>query len=383
MYREWVAVSVVAAALQRKCYLRWGELTFYPNMYVVLVGPSGKCRKGTAMSVGAKFLRSIGINMAAEAITREALIRELNGTTQMFTEPDGTLVTHASLTIYSQELTVFLGYDNKQLISDITDWYDCRDRWTYRTKNMGTDKIIGVWVNLIGATTPDLIRTALPQDAIGGGLASRMIFVYEENKGKTVAAPFLTPADMQLQKDLTVDLEDIYATSGMMLVTDEFIDEWVKWYTAQDANPPFTHANFSGYVARRPNHVLKLCMVLAASENSRSIDGSSILITERILERAVDLLERTEMKMPRTFMGYGRADDAEVLSRMMDVIAKAKKVTRARMMQIFYADLGSVTKLDAMIEAMVSMQFISTVVKGSQTWLEYNPNNPYNKIYNG
>ena len=40
LYKEWVAVSVVASILQRKCSLPWGDITFYPNMYIILVGPS-------------------------------------------------------------------------------------------------------------------------------------------------------------------------------------------------------------------------------------------------------------------------------------------------------------------------------------------------------
>jgi len=82
--------------------------------------------------------------MAAEATTREALIRALKeaGGTSVgdMVVGDGAisqLYLHCSLTVYSQELTVFLGYNNMQLMSDLCDWYDCRESWTYRTKNMG------------------------------------------------------------------------------------------------------------------------------------------------------------------------------------------------------------------------------------------------------
>jgi hypothetical protein len=158
-------------------------------MYIVLVAPSGKARKGTAMSPGLEILEDLNIHLAAESITREALIRELRTATTTVTNDDGTIEFHSSLTIYSPELVVFLGHNNPQLLSDLTDWYDCRRKWTYRTKTQGTDEIHGVWVNLIGATTPELLQSALPLDAIGGGLTSRMVFVFEETKGKIVPAP--------------------------------------------------------------------------------------------------------------------------------------------------------------------------------------------------
>ena len=55
LYKEWVAVSVIASALQRKVFLEWGPMTFYPNMYIILCGPSGKARKSTAMGPGMKL----------------------------------------------------------------------------------------------------------------------------------------------------------------------------------------------------------------------------------------------------------------------------------------------------------------------------------------
>jgi len=218
MFRKWTAVSVVAAALQRKCYLPWGSLTFFPNMYVVLVAPSGKARKGTAMNPGMDFLTEPGLNikLAAEAITREALIRELKSSGDNSIDSNtGSMMLHASLTIYSQELTVFLGYNNLQLMSDLTDWYDCRKKWTYRTKWSGTDEIEGVWVNLIGATTPNLVQTSMPIDAIGLGLTSRMVFVFEDRKGKIVPDPFLTREDMELRQRLVGDLQKIAMLSGL------------------------------------------------------------------------------------------------------------------------------------------------------------------------
>ena len=56
LYRTWTAVSVIAAVLQRKVFLEW-HTRIFPNMYIVLVGPPGRCRKGTAMVPVQKMLR--------------------------------------------------------------------------------------------------------------------------------------------------------------------------------------------------------------------------------------------------------------------------------------------------------------------------------------
>jgi hypothetical protein len=367
MYREWVAISVIASMLERKCYLEWGELTFYPNMYIVLVGPSGKCRKGTAMGVGARMLREIGkTKMAAEAITREALIRELKNSEEQEVDPEtGEVSYHASLTIFSQELTVFLGYNNLQLMSDITDWYDCRDHWTYRTKNMGTDEIVGVWVNLIGATTPDLIRSTIPQDAIGGGLSSRIVFVYEEEKGKTVAAPFLSEEDQELRVRLVNDLERIHTMRGRFSITEEFLEKWIVWYEDQDENPPFQSENFEGYIHRRPNHILKLCMILSASSRD------DMVIDSDIFDRALGLLQETEKKMLRTFSGYGRSSRAEIMNKLMRTIAAEGTIRKDELMRRHHHDIEDSREISDIIGVLQQINFVR--YDAANSILHYNP----------
>jgi len=367
MYRLWCAISVIAAVLQRTCRLEWGTITFYPNMYVVLVGPSGKARKGTAMGSALEFLEDLNIKLAAEAITREALIRELKNAN--FNDPDlqtGQLNFHSSLTIWAQELTVFLGYHNHQLMSDLTDWYDCRNRWTYRTKNMGVDEIIGVYVNLIGATTPDLIRVALPLDAIGGGLTSRIIFVYEEKKGKIIPAPFLTEAELGLKQQLRMDLERIHMLSGRFQATEGFLERWAEWYTHSESNPPFTDNRFAGYIERRPNHVMKLSMILNASRTDRMI------IERQDLDRAIEVLEQTELKMINSFSGVGKYSHADTLTKVMNEIAVRENegISREELTFLFRNDANRMI-LKEIIDTLNQMGWLNVITRDGEEYYQY------------
>jgi hypothetical protein len=352
--------------MKRKLVLHWGTLTVYPNLYVVLVGPSGKCRKGTAMGPGMKFLRDLGIKVAAESITREALIRELKQSNDTQVDVStGEMFLHASLTIYSQELTVFLGYNNQALMADLTDWYDCRDAWTYRTKNMGTDEIIGVWVNLIGATTPELLQTTLPRDAIGGGLTSRIIFVFENRKGKVVECPFLTPKERVLERQLVEDLQRISIMSGEFKVTEGFIEAYVTWYRKFSEEPiPFEDYRFGGYFERRPTHLLKLSMILSVSR------GDSREITAADFVRAQKILGMTEEKMSCTFSGVGKSSNAEVIQRAMSIIASSKEIDFNDLMRQFYQDVDKFT-LEKIIETLQSMGFCKVDFEGSRRIIKY------------
>jgi len=357
-YKKWTAISLIASVLQRKTYLEWGPITFYPNMYIVLVGPSGKCRKGTAMGVGSKFLRKIGISMAAEATTREALIKSLAEAQEdegFSVGDDGNVLDHASLTIFSPELTVFLGYNNLQLISDLTDWYDCREEWEYRTKNSGTDIIKGVYVNLLGATTPDLVRSALPQDAVGGGLSSRMIFVSEWEKFQVVPFPFLTDNDLKLYDELEHDLEEIYYLRGDFGITKEFKRIYASWYRESEKNPPFQdNPKFEGYINRRANHVLKLCMILSASEDNDMVIRSSTV------ERAISFLREVEKRMPSVFFGHGTAENADLTGRVLQTISSIgdKGVHVDRIMRTYIGYVSGPGDLGEIIQKLVRASYI-------------------------
>lgn len=348
LFREWTAVAVVAAALRRKCRLEWGMLTFYPNMYIVLVGPSGS-RKGTAMDPGYDILCEIpDIRVAAEATTREALIRALKEAN--YNEVDintGAMEMHSSLTIWSQELTVFMGYHNRQLMADMCDWYDCRRRWKYETKHQGTDDIIGVWVNVHAATTPDLIQSSIPLDAIGGGLTSRMMLVYEPGKGKVSPYPEKTADMLALEQQLILDLSHINQMRGPFRYTEGFFDLWHEWYPAQDGNPPFNDDKFSGYFERRPTHVMKLSMIQAASRKD-CIKSGEMVIDKGDLENAINLLERTEHKMPTVFSGVGKSNISDLMPKMIRDLALCKTMSLHEMIFRFHRDAD-----EAMIERAV------------------------------
>jgi hypothetical protein len=327
------------------------------------------------MAIALEFLEDLNIKLAAEAITREALIRELKNANA--NDPNlqtGKMFFHSSLTIFSPELTVFLGFRNEQLMSDLTDWYDCRNKWTYRTKNMGTDEIIGVYVNLFGATTPDLLREDMSLKAIGGGLTSRMIFVYAETKGKLVPAPFLSNAEVGLREhaevglreQLRIDLERIHMLQGKFGVTEEFLDRWTEWYVHTENNPPFKDKRFSGYISRRPNHVMKLSMILNASRSDKMI------VEVQDLDRAIKVLEATEIDMTQTFSGVGKYSHADTLTQVMNEIGVRNEtgISQEELTYLFRNDANRMI-LKEIIETLDQMGWIDVITKDGKEFYRH------------
>lgn len=349
VFRKWVAVSVVAAAMQRKCWLTWDNRT-YPNMYIILVGPSG-CRKNTAMNPAQDILRRIGMPLASESITREALIKELDEHNASSVNEGGRTFTHSSMTIFAKELTVFLGYENRQLIMDLTDWYDCDDSWTYRTKGSGTNSIVGVWVNMLGGTTPTLLNSTLTSEAASGGLTGRMIFVYADRKGKSVPFPHLMDIDITLSESLLNDLNSISMISGEFVIDEKFFKEYAEWYPRYEMNPPFHDERLAGYIERRPKHMLKLAMILSASRSD------SRIMTIQDFHKADAMLKEIEVNMPRVVAGIGRSDIGDIVTRVLTLIASNKSILRSDLMSRFYQDVD----MDGMNRVLATLSSMNKI----------------------
>jgi hypothetical protein len=334
-------------------------------MYIVLVAPSG-ARKGTALGPALGILKKQSVNLAAESTTREALIRRLSESTDMVTDvSEGYFESHSSLTIFAPELTCFLGYNNLLLMSDLCDWYDCRDSWTYDTKNMGTDEIAGVYVNIIGGTTPDLIRSSMPLDAIGGGLTSRMIFVYESDRKRKEPCPFLTPEAEEIYPHIISDLERIRMLRGTFKVSKNFTSLWYDYYMEQPDIAPFDPQRFSGYWNRRASHIMKLSMVLNASRTD------DMIIRKYDLERAIKIIIATEINMAQTFSGVGRSNQSDVITQIMSHIALHKEVTYTELLNAFYRDIAGTWEMDRLIATLKEMRFITTVDKAGEVIIKH------------
>jgi hypothetical protein len=365
-FKRWVAISTIASVLGRKCYLEWGDITFFPNLYIVLISPPGRARKSTAMEQGLRFIQdaSIKVNLAAESLTREALIRDLRNSKDSYHDTEQNLnIIHSSMTVYSSELTSFVGFRNLQLISDLTDWYDCRRLWTYRTKGQGTDSIQGVFVNLIGATTPSQIHSALPQEAIGGGFTSRTIFIYEKDKEKSIALPMKSESELKLRELLLSDLVSISNIGGPFQVTESFLLAYEEWYNHQA--PPFKDERFAGYMERRPTFILKLCIILCAARNNTKI------ITDHDLYKAIHFLQQAEEGMRYALSGTGESKSSGILDRIMLELQEVGTITFSQLLAAHMHDVSKL-ELEMILDSLQTIKFL-TYVENTGV-IKFNPN---------
>jgi len=360
LFRKWTAIATIAAALQRKVKVELGiSLTIYPNFYIVLVGPSAT-GKGTAMKYASDIISQVsGIRLSAQATSLQALIRRMKETNLTDIDMEtGKQIYHSSLTIFSNEFTVFLGYHNRELIAALCDWYDCHERWTYETIKRDKEEVIGVWVNILAGTTPDNIQSSLPMEAIGGGLTSRIIFVNEDKRNKLVIFPAATQAEMQLQQMLIHDLEQIALMSGNFHYTEDAMSFYADWCYNADKYPPFQDKKFDGYCGRRRNHLISLAMVCSASRDSE------LIMTKDDFERAAIFLSEVEGKMGTVFRGLGRSDVSSLINDAIVFLQNSATpdVPLFMFARRFEGDIDKFT-MDRVITTLESMNYIKIVRK--------------------
>lgn len=345
-YHTWCGLSVIAGALQRRVYLQWGLAeTIYPNLYVVLIGPSGRTRKGTAIGIAKSMLKATpGITVVPESSSgRQAMILAMKRASKNFEDPiDGKIKFHCSVTAFSEELSVFLGQGDIAYLSNLTDWYDSKDDWEYETVGRGKDSLQGLCLNLCGGTAPDWIQSMIPQEALGGGFTSRVIFIVEEKKRKIVPEYVVDDATRELGEKLQRDLERIANLAGEMRFDEEGKQAYVDWYIDQDTKlsagqPAIPDTRFAGYCERRATHLRKLMLVCSASR------GDDLKLTKADFLKAKGLLEAAEVKMGRTFGGLGKARNSAETDTVMDFIREMGTTTRQMLLKKFYRDIDPMT----------------------------------------
>jgi len=183
----------------------------------------------------------------------------------------------------------------------LTDIYDAPPEWTHKTKLGGTNQIKAPYLNLMGATTPDWIAKAMPLDTVGIGLTSRIVFIYQDTPRIRPAFPELDESQVIIRKLLTEDLIAMSNISGEYKLTPEAKARYEDWYQGRIEHPNTSgDPRLNGYYERKPMHLLKLAMVLAASFRDE------LLIYPDDVENALTLFEEVEGKMVKVFANVGK-----------------------------------------------------------------------------
>lgn len=353
----WAGLFCIASALQRRCWLSYGMSDLFPNLYIMIVAPPGRCRKGSPVGLAKKLLEHEGIQIPVfvDSPTKRALTKyldELGGNCHFSIIEDGERKTkiQSPLALVSKELSSFLAVDPKGMVEVLTDLFDNHDIWEYKTSEKGTDKLYGPILNCLFASTPSWIANNLPEEAIGGGFTSRFIMVSGTEKYKFVAIP---PApDEGLYRKLVSDLGQIAQLTGQFIWGKGTKQIFENWYKTIEGKVKSTHdERLHAYLERIHIIVLKTAMCLHCAYSN------DLIIEEKDISQAIRLCEEVLDEAANAFGALGRSSSAIATQEIIKQLRVLKKVSWGELFRYNFRNV-KVAEFNEILDGLEGMGYI-------------------------
>lgn len=334
-YHRWSFLTGVGAILSRKVYFNYGHVGhIYPNMYCLLVGSPGT-RKDSAIRPVRELVAQAGftafaspgrttawdfVNALCDGLKGEAQAEDLlakfrkrrdntvlvdlkgfGGDSQKLGALDAAKNMLNELSqceategfICLGEFKDFINDDNGEFSTLLTTLWDNPAIYEHkngRTKKSGT-RVINPTVSILGGVTPTGLHSILTEAIAEQGLTSRIILVYGAKPERKVTFPILPDALERVE--LVQRLEAITELKGEMKLTKEATALLEEIYAAFDEKLIYD-ARLQYYLSRRLVHLIKLCIILAATDLTYMISAAHVTeantilaITERFMSRAL------------------------------------------------------------------------------------------------
>jgi hypothetical protein len=334
-FHRWAIISCVAAKLGRNIYIPFGHGNIYPNMYVMLVGVPA-ARKSTAVKIAQKLCAASGYqSFAFTKSSREKFLMDFELGFQHVAQMEKTDIAKvlagelteldmlalmdapafpldpaSEVFVCCDEFVDFIGQKNINFINTLTTLWDNLDTYPERLKNSKSVNIPRPTVNLLGGITPVSFSTAMPPEVVGQGFMSRVILVYAEPNKRKITFPTLP--DETEREALAALLRRVSKLHGECTLEPEakhLIDAIYQNYE----NIPDVRLQY--YCARRLDHLLKLCMVIAAMNNTLKISVDFVI-------EANTILVYTENYMSKALGEFGEAKNAKATQKIIEILTQ-------------------------------------------------------------
>jgi hypothetical protein len=294
-YHFWCGVALLGAACRYNLYLDMNMFEVWPNHAIILVGGSGS-GKTQAMRAATDILKRA--NKMIEKRNPHDLVRKdirlfsETGTPQRFvsqaksTKVDGRWTESCGI-IINDELSTLLGKESYEggagWVKLLTKIIEPTDTFTYDTNVRGSEVMRNIALSLLLASAPNWLRDSVTETMFTGGFIPRCVFVIRDTPDKSYPFPEIyDPVTANMLAEYLVELTQIPDNEFHM--DEDAREAYIDWYhynrslLGQDDQSEQSDA----YYQRKPNHVLRLAIVLALSESRRSISLANFKLAERI-----------------------------------------------------------------------------------------------------
>lgn len=322
----------ISSCLGRKVWLQEG-IPIFPNEQWALIGPAsvGKTlhssilldlvRSLMEVNPGTKALEPL-VAVAPQSVTLEKLYEKLErcGTAIGKDVTGDKPYFHSSLSFMlegemgdlfkpgpaAQTLTLFL---NKG--------YDCASTFDYETKRSGENHVKNLCVNFYGCATPDWIEKNLDSSVIGNGWASRVLWLYAEEKRQRTTFLKFTAEHMAMFEDIKKHFRNVAKVFGEVKMSPEFVEYFDNWYR-KDFKRINHDVKLDAYYGRKKLHALKLAMAFHFAEKTTKVLELDCLL------KAFEYLNPCELNMHKALASMNQNPLAVLAQEMLRLLTVKK-----------------------------------------------------------
>lgn len=355
----WTGLFTLAAAARRHVRIPkkyFGSWEASPNLYIIFVAPPGKARKSTTTGYAEELLDRVQkITKAPTIVTQASLLNRI-----VTESPD------ASIYILSSEFASFIKKSGVEMFEFLTDLFDGRKNIEASTISRGVEFADKPCINLLAATTPKWIAENMPESVIGGGFASRVIFIFEDKVRRRqlyyeeLDQKFLSTMHDNLAEDLNHIANSCYGDFDISEEGKAFME---SWYRANADNLPTDNYRLFGYYERKPAHIHKVAMLLHLARSD------TLVVELEDFQKAIYLLELVERKLPKAFQSVGKNPYAPDMDTILEFVIERSKfdgdvdnkrdwVSRQDLVKEFYA-VAQPLILDELLKGLADMGAIT------------------------
>lgn len=343
----WSGISSILSALERRVWINQGVYRVFPNYFTILIAASGQ-KKSTAIRVASRLLKGLDSPpmLLSQKLSKEQLISTLAEAAK------GGLVV-------ADELATFINQRDYEagMGAVLTTLWDCED-FEYKTFSRGIEKIEDGYLSILGATTVELLRSAIPKDAIGGGFTSRVLFIYEDQRTPPVSWPAFNSKLYEIEERLVRHLNKVSLLQGELSVTAEGIELFKKIYEERYYSSSLRdNPNLQGYENRRHVHLLKVATALMVSEKP------AMVIQRNHIFGANELLLEVENKLPYVMELITTTEAGSATNTVLKIIQSEDTITREDLTKKLSHQMNSL-ELSKIMDTLIQSKRVTVEVFG-------------------
>jgi hypothetical protein len=364
IFHRWASISMISALLGRQCWFPFGHDRVYPNQYVMIMGSPGT-RKSSAINVSKKLLKLTGYNRFSSSKTsKERFLMDMKQFDSTIDNEDDllgmTLDTPSETYIAIGEFTDFIGQNNMEFVTMLTNLWDCLPEYENPKIHGKSTFVHEPVVNILGGNTAQGFTLAFPPEALGNGFLSRLIFVHGEATGRKVTFP---SAPDPIREEMLVQhlIEMKRNCVGAFSLTAEASKILDRMYQEEVG----IHDNrFKHYGTRRFVHLLKVSLAICASEKTT-------LVTAEHALKANTVLYYAERKMPRALGEFGKSKFSDISSTILDILNQTTIPQNCNdIFRLVSQDIGKMSDLQEVVKSLQDADRIQLMtVKGKTGFL--------------